>query len=159
MFSVRHGPRPALHLHVHSRKHRHITRIRTGKRLLTSPVTIPHHIDQVSLEELAVKHLKPSRGQGYKDDSNVKLLFAVAKRTRMAQDWKVALRARKTAQDEWRKSRINRAALGEWEAVRACRPQKGLGWEPRFAENVSPSDPHQLLHDHFEGIFACPTFT
>ena len=134
-------------------------RIRTGKRTFSSPPTIPHYIDQNSLEDLAKKHLKPPKGQGYKDNANIRHLFAVAKRTRAPQDWKAALRARKVAQEEWKKQRISRAAAGEWDAVRACKPQKGLGWEPKFAENVSPSDPHQLLHEHFKDTFAYPGFS
>ena len=138
---------------------REIRRVRTGKRLVTSTVPPTDKIDQTILETLARQHTAPPPGKGYKDTPETRALFRRARRTRDPEDWKLALRTRKKAQDEWRANRIRSAVAGDWEAVRALNASKGQGWETKFACNVAPEEPHQVLHQHFSTTFSCPAFS
>ena len=124
---------------------RNIKRLRTGKRVIISEFEAPSRIDQETLSHLAKHHT---------DNANVKRFFQQARRTRSPGDWKLALRARKAAHDQWKRDRIVAAVSGDWNAVRAIEPLKSLGWESRFVDNIAPQDPHLAIHDHFTNVFA-----
>ena len=136
-----------------------VHRIRTGKRRLTTDFVPASTIDQDVLETLAKAHTAHPQGKGYRDDAVTRTLFRTARQSRSAHAWKRAFQQRKQCRDEWKAQRIRNAVRGDRQAVREIQPQKYLGWESRFAQNMAPRDPHQVLHDHFANTFSCPGFT
>ena len=128
-------------------------RIRTGKRVLRSKIPKIGKVDQEILKGLAARHTAAPTGQGYRDTTEVKKLFQAAKQSRAAADWKVALRARRQGHMEWKRERVQRAAQGDWAALRASRPKTNSGWEHNLATNLQTDDPHEALHQHYAGIF------
>ena len=78
--------------------------------------------------------------------------FAVAKRSGDKQDWKYALRLRDTVRRAWKRERLDRAAAGDWQAIKQCRQGQLSGWESTLAEHIS-GDAHQAVHDHFCAVF------
>ena len=129
------------------------TRIRTGKRVMKTKLTPVTHVDQPTLRHLARQHTGPPHTQGYRDPREVKQLLSHAKRTRLPQDWKQALRARRKAHQQWRQERVEAASQGDWRALKACRPTGHQGWETNLATHLGTDDPHHILHQHYASIF------
>ena len=124
----------------------------TGPRHWVGGITQIDHVDQVTVEELAVKCTKPLPGKGYKDSQEVKQAFKNAKISKSSQAWKQALKLRKEARQQWEKERLVRASQGDWSCFRALKPKRQEGWDIGFAEAQS-GDPHQAVHDHLAAVY------
>ena len=110
-------------------------------------------MEQETLERLAktLPNLR-RRGLGYRDPEPVLRAFAQAKRSGNVQEWKAALRLRDSARKTWKKERLDRAAAGDWQAIKQCKRSQISDWESTLAQNIS-GDVHQAVHDHFCAVF------
>ncbi|CAE7888138.1 unnamed protein product [Symbiodinium microadriaticum] len=78
-----------------------------------------------------------------------------AKRSRSEQDWKRAHKARREAQDAWRKKKLEKAAACNWAEYRSTKQQGGSEWAVGFVEEaeIQNKSPLRWTVDHFRTLF------
>ena len=112
-------------------------------------------VNQAVLEDLARKCTKPKTSERYRDPEAVKALYLQAKRSRSEQDWKRAHKARREAQDAWRKKKLEKAAACNWAEYRSTKQQGGSEWAVGFVEEaeIQNKSPLRWTVDHFRTLF------
>eukprot|EP00439_Symbiodinium_sp_Y106_P024669 s5535_g3.t1 len=125
----------------------------TRRRVVCKQIGTIDFIDHVTIAEMAMTHTKPAPSLAYKDPESVKALFRRAKQRGTAVVWKEALKARKAARKEWEVQRLQRAAGGDWTAIREVKGARHEGWDVDFALHQQ-GDSHENIHKHFAGVYA-----
>ncbi|CAE7281359.1 R1A1-element\ORF2 [Symbiodinium sp. CCMP2592] len=130
---------------------RRIPRRCTRARVVCGTFGIVNHIDQPTLADFASTHTKPAPSRAYRDPPEVRELFKKAKQRGTPALWKAALKARKVARKAWEAERLQRAAGGDWDAIREVKGARNEGWDVEFALHQQ-GDPHEAIHRHFQGV-------
>ncbi|CAE7887330.1 putative 149 kDa protein [Symbiodinium microadriaticum] len=105
--------------------------------------------------ENSLRYTRPKPSERYKDPARVKEFYRVAKRSRSEAAWKQAHKARREAQENWRKQKLELAAAGNWQEFRSSRQQGGSEWAVGFAEAAGEKgkNPKRWTTDHFRQLF------
>ena len=132
----------------------------TRPRVLCGQLPSLSFVDQPLLHKLARSCTKPKPGERYRDPPNVRECYRRAKTSRSEQAWKEAHKARRKAQDEWRKQKLERAAACNWTDYRSQKQQGGAEWSVFFAEVAGEQgkNPKRWTTEHFRALFrqTCP---
>ena len=143
-----------------------VTSVRNRKRRpstcpkkVTGPVAVPDMLNQNTLREMAQLSTRPYAKTEYTDPQHVKVYFQVARRSKLPEDWKRALRERAKARAEWKTERVKDATNGDWKAYRECSKKGAVGWETHLATELAEQglDPHRAVHEHFSKLYAGPS--
>ena len=112
-------------------------------------------VDQSVLQLLAKKHTKPKPGERYQDPPRIKELYCRAKRSRSEIAWKEAHKARRKAQEDWRRTKLEKAASCNWTEYRSAKQQGGAEWSVSFAEAAGElgKNPKRWTTEHFKQLF------
>ncbi|CAE7271480.1 unnamed protein product [Symbiodinium sp. CCMP2592] len=104
---------------------------------------------------MAVRFTKPRPGSRYKDPAAVKHLYRQAKLTGAESDWKVAHKARRKAQVEWRTAKTEQAASGNWQEYKNLKTKGGSEWTVHFVQAAEDNkqDPMKWTVGHFRLLF------
>ena len=57
------------------------------------------------------------------------------------------------AREAWEEQRLQRAAGGDWECLKAVRRNPNVGWDVEFAISQQ-GDPHDNIHRHFQDVYS-----
>ncbi|CAE7710422.1 pol [Symbiodinium sp. CCMP2592] len=95
----------------------------TRPRVVVKQPPTTQHMNQEILHQLAIDCTRPRKGERYKDPPHVKSLYAIAKHHGTEADWKRAHKERRKAQIQWRTSKAEKAAAGNWQDYRGLKNQ------------------------------------
>ena len=90
----------------------------TKPRQLVKEIGTVLEVDQQILRKMAAEHTEARGRGGYQDPADVKALFRMARFSRLADDWKAAFGARRTARKAHRESQVEAVAAGDRSAFR-----------------------------------------
>ncbi|OLQ07930.1 hypothetical protein AK812_SmicGene8595 [Symbiodinium microadriaticum] len=130
-------------------------RAHTRPRIVTRQLPSLHEVNQTVLQELAKGYTKPKPGGRYRDPPDVKDLYRTAKRTKRESDWKIAHKARRSAQEKWRTGQLEQAAAGQWQSFRNLNTSGGSEWTVHFIEMAEQEkqEPKKWTVEHFRKLF------
>ncbi|CAE7355682.1 unnamed protein product [Symbiodinium sp. KB8] len=94
-------------------------------------------------------------GERYQDPPRIKELYCRAKRSRSEIAWKEAHKARRKAQEDWRRTKLEKAASCNWTEYRSAKQQGGAEWSVSFAEAAGElgKNPKRWTTEHFKQLF------
>ena len=98
-------------------------------RVVVKKPVVKEDLTQDVLERLARECTRPVPGVAYRDPLEVRRMFRHARDSRVAKDWKAALRARMEARKMWMGSKIEAATAGDWSAFKLA-TKKGAQGSP-----------------------------
>ena len=124
---------------------------------MTRKPPVLDRVNQPILQRLASTHTKPKPSTRYIDPPDVKELYRTAKRTKREQDWKIAHKARRAAQERWRVQRHEKAAEGQWQSFRYLKSQGGTEWTVHYVDMAEheKQEPQRWTVEHFRKLFQC----
>ena len=130
-------------------------RAHTRPRTVTRQLPSLSEVNQSVLQELAQGFTKPKPGGRYRDPPDVKDLYKTAKRTKRESDWKLAHKARRSAQEKWRTGQLEQAAAGQWQSFRNLNTAGGSEWAVHYIEMAEQEkqEPKKWTVEHFQKLF------
>ena len=120
-----------------------------GPRRMTRPLPAVREVDQQTLEDLA-RTCTSNRGgsQRFKASDAVRLLGAVARRSRLPEDWKRYLRELRNERVTWQQGRLEGAA-SDWKVYReVVKPRHD--WSTEYLLRTLAADPTEDIRLHFK---------
>ena len=140
---LREGDRPPPH------------RVPTGPRVVIKQPPKILEMNQQTLQQLASSCTAPKPSSRYKDTTHVKALYKHAKQTGSDQAWKEAHKARRKAQEQWRKQKLEKAAQVNWQEYRSLKIKGGSEWTVHFVQAAEDKkqDPKRWTVNHFKQLF------
>ena len=118
-------------------------------------------VDEEDLTKLAKSYTKPRSSQAFRDDDETREAIALAKSTRLSNDWKHVHRLRQQKRKSWKRQRLSRVLAGDWEQYRVLQSEKRRtrGWWGDLLAERSSAQLAVEIHDHLAAKMMDPRRT